>query len=107
MAQIESAIKRMLDLSVSHMTRDDVGLMSDCHGHDNGDLPRIIQHAHGFIVFVSSDPDFLRKRLSTMADDGFSEAVRMIYRSAAQRDMTLINFDQDAAVIEGLPTFDW
>ena len=49
---IESGIKRMLDLSTSHMTKGDAELMSDRHGHYCGSLPRIVQHAHGFIVFV-------------------------------------------------------
>jgi len=85
---IESGIKRMLDLSTSHMTKGDAELMSDRHGHYCGSLPRIVQHAH----------------------EGFSVDLRAIYRAAAlqgDREVRLINFDQDADVLEGLPTFDW
>jgi hypothetical protein len=106
---IESGIKRMLDLSTSHMTKDDAELMSDRHGHDCGSLPRIVQHAHGFIVFVCSDTESRWRALVSMEEGGFSNALRAIYQDAAAlgSDLMLINFDQDADVLEGLPTFDW
>jgi hypothetical protein len=106
---IESGIKRMLDLSTSHMTKGDAELMSDRHGHDCGSLPRIVQHAYGFIVFVCSEPDNLVAAVAAMVDAGFSVALMAIYEAAATQggDVMLINFDQDADVLEGLRTFDW
>lgn len=41
--------------------------------------------------------------------EGFPDAFLAIYQQAAALggDVMLIDFDQDADAVEGLPTFDW
>jgi hypothetical protein len=101
----EDAIKLMVDLATSHMTvRDDTLCAAGVCRH-----PRIIEHAYGYIVFVASDPEAVTTALDGLRSAGFSEAFVDIYGRAAASENTimLINFDRDAAPIDGLPVFDW
>lgn len=102
---LASATKRMIDLSTSHMTKGDSQLMLRAE-HSQTGLPRIVSHEYGWIVFVSSDAS--SEYAKAMELFGFSPDFVRIYMAAASvgGDVMLINFDSDAPVVEGLPTFD-
>jgi hypothetical protein len=99
-----TAIKLMLDLSTAHMTAEDNQRCSERADEILGGYPRIVEHAYGYIVFVSTEDV-----AANLREEGFSEAFVDIYSRAAASDpaIMLINFDSDADVIEGLETFDW
>jgi hypothetical protein len=100
---ISAAFKRMLDLSTSHLAKDDISKFRYAPG-----VPRITEHEYGLIVFVTSEPDAVRSYLIAMNEAGISQAAIAIYMHAsANSDVMLINFDAAGDVIEGLPTFDW
>lgn len=70
-------------------------------------MPRSIPHAHGTILFVNSDG--ADDAAHALRERGHTEALIKIYVQAARMggDIMLINFDQDADMVEGLPTFEW
>jgi hypothetical protein len=100
---LKNATKRMIDLSTGHMTSTDAQILAEYRGSP----PRTMPHSHGFIVFVCSDD--VGFQLKTLTERGHSPEFRNIYEMAAGMggDVMLINFDADAALIEGLPAFDW
>jgi hypothetical protein len=107
-----AAIKRLIDLSTSHMTAKDATLCDelDIFGSSpEENLPRIIEHNYGYIIFVTSDPETMQTYLDGLRQAGFSEAFVDIYHRAATSENTImmINFDRDAAPIDELPSFDW
>jgi hypothetical protein len=100
------AVKRMIDLSTSHLTEEDTDLMRLAI-NTSIDLPRITPHRYGWIIFVSSD--FSTEQAEAMKTFGFSDAMIAIYTAAAAMggDVMILNFDSDADQVEGLPTFNW
>jgi hypothetical protein len=105
MLNLSEATKRMLDLSTAHLTQQDAKAL------EAGEIlgPRIVSHRHGWVVYVTSDPDAVRAAVGLMRQTGASEAFIKIYESACKMggDYMLINFDQDAETLDGLETFDW
>lgn len=82
----EAPIRRMLDLSTSHMPS----------GYpDWGDV-RVSEHDYGWIVFV--DPEHL---------DEAPRWLRPILDLAVAHDCILIDFDSDGPVFEPLKCWEW
>lgn len=105
----QEAIKLMVDLSTAHIMQNDTVLCQQRADTFSLTGPRMLVHDYGYIVFVNSDPEARESTLGWLRGFGFSEAFVDIYDRAAssQGDIILINFDQDGATIEGLPTFEW
>jgi hypothetical protein len=104
-----SVIKLMVDLSTAHMTAMDNRRCSKLAKEDlSGATPRIVAHAYGYIIFVTSDPEAVQRYLRGLRKAGFSQAFIDIYRRAATSEkIMLINFDRDADQSDKLPSFDW
>lgn len=95
----------MIDLSTSHMTRQDDEILSH-HADTISRLPRVSSHQHGYIVFVCSDN--VAYQIETLRVRGHSDAFIKIYEAAAtDGDCMLVNFDPDGEMVEGLEAFDW
>ena len=93
------------DISTSHLTKDDsIVLQSDWLR-----LPRTVYHAHGYIVFVDSDPESMPAALAELRRRRLSESFIDLYQIAARdpKAIILINFDADGQVLPGVPTFEW
>lgn len=81
------AVKNMLDLSTAHMPGQDAKF---------GEL-RVVKHEFGWIVFVGQDESLLDE----------PRWIIPIMDFAREHECILVNFDQDADVVDGLPTWEW
>ena len=84
-------IVKMLDASTGHLSKRDRELM------DLGlrDLPRIQAHEHGWIVFISSDPEAVEEHDQALEGAKASKGLRKLCEIAAKKGCYLINFDAD------------
>lgn len=62
---------------------------------------RVAKHEHGYVVFVPSG--LVRYEFA----DFVPEWAKPLVRRALDLDCVLVNFDQDAEQVEGLPTWEW
>ncbi len=83
------SIEKILDLSTVHMSSSNP---------EFGDI-RAQAHDYGFIVWV--------RDVSGDDDEKLADWFLPILKEAQRCECTLILFDQDAEIHEGLPTFDW
>jgi hypothetical protein len=96
---------RYLDTCTNHLTQQEAQTAARAL-HLEG--PTVIDHPHGLWVHVSQDDpeDFEQQMLQIL--DAFPNLVALIrYARALAGDVYWINFDQDAAPVPGLPTYDW
>jgi len=86
--QLQRVVERVLVLSTAHMPSD---------APDFGDI-WFNEHESGYIVFVVDHRD---------AEAGWPEWFYPILGLANEQECSLINFDQDAEVLDSLKTYDW
>ncbi len=86
-ADLASALQVVLDLSTAHMPGSSPPW---------GDL-RVVEHEHGYVVFVSSEPQGREPQWATK-----------VLALARKHDCLLVNFDQDGEELpEHLPMWNW
>ncbi len=105
-------IEKVLELSTTHIPHD-IWMVVNHPGNDEpqfGDL-RYVDHHHGFIVFVAlpalevTRDDYLPEEIWAQLEstpDWFHPILFM----AITNHCTLINFDNDAVEVNGLPVYE-
>lgn len=103
----ETGVHAMLDASTGHLTERDkdlLGRLADpTHGVDPVGYPRVAEHKHGFVLFVSSS---WKDEDAEQMLEHFGAGLTIIMRRAARLGAMLINLDSDGERLDGVPTFD-
>lgn len=94
------AIRKLLDISISHITPQDAVLLATM-----GAQVAATEYEYGFYVRVTSDEDYLMDRMTNARRLGFSVPFVHLLRTAAQHDCELIMLDRDGLEDESLPVF--
>ena len=89
----DTGVQLYLDLSTGHVSHEDWLKMKEW----NGPI-RVRHHRYGLIMWVSDD----REEFNDLP-----ETIRQIAIYAKANGCWLINFDQDAQIINGLDYYDW
>jgi len=89
----DTGVQLYLDLSTGHVSYEDWLKMKEW----NGPI-RVRHHRYGLIMWVSDD----REEFNDLP-----ETIRQIAIYAKANGCWLINFDQDAQIINGLDYYDW
>ena len=71
--------------------------------HDQRPLPDMTLRLHGQMVFITPGP--YDEQVGALRERGFSQALIDIYVWAARNDIRIIDFNDDATLIESLPVF--
>ena len=91
----DTGVELYLDLSTGHVSHEDWLKMKEW----NEDSPiRVRHHRYGLIMWVPDD----REEFNDLPD-----SFRQIVVYAKANSCWLINFDQDAQIINGLDYYDW
>jgi hypothetical protein len=91
----ETGVQLFLDLSTGHISYSDWKILQDW---DEDSYLRVLHHEYGLIMWVPQR-DFDQGRLPS--------SVRDVVSYAQANSCWLINFDQDAEVINGLNYYEW
>lgn len=89
-----SVVRRFLDLSNAHLTKEDRALLEACAGHDTGEL-LCATTPYGWFVFACEE----RPQIS--------DTLWALFHEARQHGCEYLLFDRDAASLDGFPVFDW
>ncbi|TPG55902.1 hypothetical protein EAH89_13255 [Roseomonas nepalensis] len=89
-----SVVRRFLDLSNAHLTKEDRALLEACAGRDTGEL-LCASTPYGWFVFACEE----RPQIS--------DTLWALFQEARQHGCEYLLFDRDAAEIDGFPVFDW
>lgn len=106
-------VKKYLDLSTAHMTKDDSFVLAKWAGLKLSDAelavvdaPIVVNHPYGWWVHVSYEVAPVDSPLRCLAH-GFSPAFNNALMLARKHDCQWINFDQDADKCDELEAFSW
>jgi hypothetical protein len=104
--ELQNAARHVMwDVSTSHLTKEDAEKLRE--GRFDG-LPRTIPHEYGGIVFLDSGWVSMVDAAAELRRRGMSESFVELYLTACRdKAALLINFDRDAQVLPGIPTFEW
>jgi hypothetical protein len=94
----------MLDISNSHMTKNDCDLLEleGCGGNDGLSFS-CINYEEGFFINLSGiDLPHVKQDLAK-----FSPAFEHILRMAKEEGFDFINFDRDGTEYDEFPKYDW
>jgi hypothetical protein len=97
----EPTVYRYWDLSTKHISLEDAGRLAL---HEMGCLT-VYPYEYGFYVLVPQDD--VDETLDDLADQGFSEALRIILRRAYEQSVRMVRFDADGDLVGELERFDW
>jgi hypothetical protein len=97
----EPTVYRYWDLSTKHISLEDAGLLVLLET----DRLTVYPYEYGFHVLVPQDD--VDETLDDLADQGFSEALRIILRRAYEQGVRMVRFDADGDLVIGLEQFDW
>lgn len=100
------AIIKCLDLCTSHVTVKDQAKLDDEHNCFADVGPRKSNHEYGWIIFLGH-PEQVEEFSTAAKRAGMSKAFCDVIKYALKRKCSLIQFDRDADIIPGLPTFEW
>jgi hypothetical protein len=100
-SKTEPIIHRYWDLSTKHISLEDAGRLAL---HEMGCLT-VYPYEYGFYVLVPQDD--VDETLDDLADQGFSEALRIILRRAYEQGVRMVRFDADGDLVRELEQFDW
>lgn len=100
----------LMALSTAHMSETDNALclnQREKRVDDSGRPLRILDVNYGFQVCLPSDGDLRERALMAATLAGFSSAFIGLLEMAAAAGFCRIEFDRDAAVVDGLEIFEW
>jgi hypothetical protein len=100
-SKTEPTIHRYWDLSTKHISLEDAGRLALL---EMGCLT-VYPYEYGFYVLVPQDD--VDETLDDLADQGFSEALRIILRRAYEQSVRMVRFDADGDLVGELEQFDW
>ena len=112
---MKPVITKVLDISIRHITSQDVTLLQQHEWRRNAE-DRMPYHivptadAYSWWVWVGDlygGAGAVEERVGEAEDEGFSSYFTYIIRLAHKFECAFIRFDSDGAVYEDLPTVDW
>lgn len=95
---VPEGVHRFLDLSTGHLPKEEMLLIT-------ASPKRVIKHEFGAWAYVPSDDS--EADFEDVDWDAYPALKAVLMYARTLDDIWWINFDQDAATIDALPTWDW
>jgi hypothetical protein len=90
-------IRRLLDISTDHLSKASEKVLED--GGVGDAILVVTPTEHGYLVFADTDEE------KTLSEAGVPQDLVDLLEFATRNGCDYIMFDNDAAVVPGLPTF--
>jgi hypothetical protein len=102
-----NGIRPMLDASTAHLSAQDRMILDRAGTSRIRDgFPRTVNHEHGWLLFLTGDGEGQAAEVAEAKARGASEGLLALMQRGHAAGAYILNFDQDADVVDGVPILD-